>query len=222
MEVPFMERAYSMERYDIGKAVGRVQLIGRQFLSKQRNFLTCFGVGLLAGIIIVNLGKGILLGDTGLFNEEILYHMKYMTVDCNALFCYIFRKRIVRLLILAVMATTYLGLVACVGISFWYGTSAGAFLTALALRYGLKGILLAVISVFPQYLCYIPAALLLLNWCEELFRGIYMRGEFNAADKGLLIRKVGRLALILAAVTGGCLLEGYVNPYLLLGFLKIF
>lgn len=208
--------------YDTGKAVGRVQLMGRRFLSRQRNFLTCFGVGLLAGIIIVNLGKGMLLGDTGLFNEDILYHLKYMTVDSNALFCYIFRKRILRLLILAVLATTYLGLVACVGVSFWYGMSAGAFLTTLALRYGLKGILLAIISVFPQYLCYIPAALLLLTWCEELFRGIYMRGEFNAADKGFLIRKAGRLALILAAVTGGCLLEGYVNPYLLLGFLKIF
>ncbi len=217
-----MEEEHSMECYNLERAVVLVQFIGRRFLSGQRNFLTCFGVGLLAGIFIVNLGKGMLLGDTGLFNEDILYHMKYMTVDCNALFCYIFRKRILRLLVLAVISTTYLGLVACVGISFWYGMSAGAFLTTLALRYGLKGILLAVLSMFPQYLCYIPAALLLLTWCEELFRGIYTRGEFNAADKGFLIRKAGRLALILAAVTVGCLLEGYVNPYLLLGFLKIF
>ena len=51
-----------------------------------------------------------------------------------------------------------------------------------------------------------------------------LAAEFNEnmdADE----KKKGRgrkLALILAAVTGGCLLEGYVNPYLLLGFLKIF
>ena len=208
--------------YNLGKAVGRMQLAGRGLLSKQRNFLACFGIGLLIGIIAVNLGKGILLGESGLFDEDTLYHMKYMTVDSNALLCYIFRKRMGGLLVLAVLATTYLGLVVCMGASFWYGMSAGAFLTALALRYGLKGILLAVVSMFPQYLCYVPALLLLLIWCEELFRGIYMRGEFNVADRGFLLRKAGRLVAIVAIVLGGCLLEGYVNPYLLLGFLKIF
>ena len=101
-----MEEEHSMECYNLERAVVLVQFIGRRFLSGQRNFLTCFGVGLLAGIFIVNLGKGMLLGDTGLFNEDILYHMKYMTVDCNALFCYIFRKRILRLLVLAVISTT--------------------------------------------------------------------------------------------------------------------
>lgn len=199
-----------------------MQLAGRRLFAGQRNFLTCFGVGLLIGIFTINIGKSILLGETGLFDEYTLYHMKYMTVDSNALFCYILRKRIGRLLMLAVISTTYLGLVACMGASLWYGMSAGAFLTSLALRYGLKGILLAVIGLFPHYLLYVPAALLMLAWCEELFRGIYTRGEFSAADKGFLLKKAGWLLGILAVVLAGCLLEGYVNPYLLLGFLKIF
>ena len=217
-----IEGNLSMECRDFREAVGRMQLAGRRFLSRQRGFLTCFGVGLLIGIIVINIGKSILLGETGLFDEYTLYHMKYMTVDSNALFCYIFRKRIGRMLILAVLSTTYLGLVACMGMAFWYGMSAGAFLTSLALRYGLKGILLAVIGLFPHYLLYVPAILLLLVWCEELFRGIYVRGEFNAEDKGFLLKKAGRLLVILALATAGCLLEGYMNPYLLLGFLKIF
>ena len=185
-------------------------------------FLTFFCAGLISGIFVINIGKSILLGDGGMFDESTLYHLKYMTVDSNALFCYIFRKRIGRMLILAVLSTTYLGLVACMGASFWYGMSAGAFLTSLALRYRLKGILLAVIGLFPHYLLYVPAILLLLVWCEELFRGIYVRGEFNAEDKGFLLKKAGRLLVILALATAGCLLEGYMNPYLLLGFLKIF
>lgn len=199
-----------------------MRLARRRLLSGQGNFFACFGIGLLAGIFVVNVGKGILLGEAGLFDEETLCQIKYMTVDSRALFCYLLRKRVGRLLALAVFSTTYLGLAACMGVAVWYGAASGAFLASLALRYGLKGILLAAVALFPHTLLYIPAALALLVWCEELFRGIYMRREFNAGDRRLLLKKAGRLAGILLVVLAGCLLEGYVNPYLLLGFLRIF
>ena len=185
-------------------------------------FLTLFCAGLIAGILVINMGKSILLGDGGMFDESTLYHLKYMTVDSNALFCYVFRKRLIRILGLAVLSTTYLGLVACMGASLWYGFSAGAFLTTLAIRYGIKGILLAVISMFPQYLIYVPVILALLFWCEELFRGTYVRGEYSAADRGFLVKKTGRLLLLILVLVIGCLMEAYMNPYLLMGFLKIF
>lgn len=185
-------------------------------------FLTFFCVGLIAGILVIYMGKSILLGDGGMFDESTLYHLKYMTVDSNALFCYVLRKRMIRFLGLAVLSTTYLGLVACMGAAFWYGLSAGAFLTTLTMRYGIKGILLAVISMFPQYLVYVPVVLALLLWCEELFRGIYVRGEYSAADKGFLLKKAGRLLALTAVLVVGCMLEAYMNPYLLMGFLKIF
>lgn len=185
-------------------------------------FLTFFCVGLIAGILVIYMGKSILLGDGGMFDESTLYHLKYMTVDSNALFCYVLRKRMIRFLGLAILSTTYLGLVACMGAAFWYGLSAGAFLATLTMRYGIKGILLAVISMFPQYLVYVPVVLALLLWCEELFRGIYVRGEYSAADKGFLLKKAGRLLVLTAVLVVGCMLEAYMNPYLLMGFLKIF
>lgn len=194
----------------------------RGLRSRDSAFLICFCVGLAAGISVVNLGKGILLGDGGLFDEATLYRLKDVTVDGNALFCYIFRKRMFRAIVLAVLSTTYLGMAACMGAAGWYGLSAGAFLATLVIRYGLKGILLALASMFPQYLVYVPVALAFLAWCGELFRGIYVRGEYSAADKGFLARKAGSLLLLLGALTVGCLLEGYLNPYLLMGFLKIF
>lgn len=157
-----------------------------------------------------------------MFDESTLYHLKYMTVDSNALFCYILRKRIIRFLGLAVLSTTYLGLAACMGAAFWYGLSAGAFLATLMLRYGIKGILLAVISMFPQYLVYVPVVLALLLWCQELFRGIYVRGEYSAADRGFLVKKAGRLLVLMAVLVVGCMLEAYMNPFILMGFLKIF
>lgn len=199
-------------------------IAGREWKVGQRGFFPFFCAGLLAGIFIMNMGKSILLEGTGLFDEDTLCRMKYITVDGNALFCFIFRKRIVRLLILAVLSTTYLGMAAYYGMTFWYGTSAGAFLAALTMRYGFKGILLAFVSMFPQYLVYIPAVLALLSWCESTYRGIYTRGAGrpDKGDRAFLLKKAGQLGAILCAAALGCLLEAYLNPGLLLGFLKIF
>jgi len=203
-----------------------MKFAGREFRlnPEQRNILACFCIGLLAGLLVMNIGKQILLEGTGVFDEYTLSHMKYMTVDNKALFCYVLRKRIGSLLILAVLSTTYLGLAACLGAAFWYGMSAGTFLTSLMLRYGIKGILLAFTSVFPQYLLYVPSMFALISWCQTVFRGIYNRsgGGYESLDRSFWIRKAGQLAGIICVRTAGCLLEGYVNPYLLLGFLKIF
>ncbi len=190
----------------------------------RHNFLAVFCVGLLVGVFVLNIGKGILLEETGLFDEYTLYNMKYMTVDNSALFCYILRKRIGKLLILAVISTTYLGLAACMGTVFWYGMSAGVLLTSLTIRYGLKGILLAIVSVLPQYLLYIPVMLAMLFWCETVFHSIYNRngGGYEALDRIFWIRKAGQLLAVILITAFGCLLEGYINPYLLLGYLKIF
>ena len=181
-----------------------------------------FFAGMAAGIFVMNIGKSILLDNTGLFDEYALNGMKYMTLDSTALFSYVFRERMIKLLALAVLATTYLGLAACVCTVAWYGISAGAFLAALALRYGIKGIFLAFISLFPQYLLYIPALFALLAWCMSLYRGIYNRTINLGEDKTFLPKKLATLSLILLVAAAGCFLEAYVNPYFLLNYLKIF
>ena len=184
--------------------------------------LPIFIAGIAAGIFVMNIGKSILLDNTGLFVEYTLSSMKYMTVDSNALFSYVFRERMIKLLVLAVLSTTYLGLAVCVCAIAWYGMSAGAFLAALTLRYGIKGIFLAFISLFPQYLFYVPALLSLLVWCISLYRGIYNRTINFGEDKTFLLKKLLTLSLIFLAAAAGCFLEAYVNPYFLLNYLKTF
>ena len=114
-----------------------MRIIGRRFGSGRIPALQLFAAGFLAGILIMNIGEGILLDKTGLFDEEVLYHMKYMTVDCNALFCYVLRKRLITVLVLAVLSTTYLGLVICAGMALWYGAATGGLLAVMVLRYGM-------------------------------------------------------------------------------------
>lgn len=198
-----------------------MRLIGRGFGFGKVPVLQLFAAGFLIGIFIMNIGKSILLEKTGLFDEEVLYHMKYMTVDCNALFFYVLRKRLMAVLILAILSTTYLGLAVCVGAALWYGAASGGLLAVMVLRYGVKGILLAAASLFPHYLIYFPVIFTLLGWGESVYRSIYHRHGVEP-EKNLLLKKAGQLAAVIGTTVAGCALEGYVNPAVFMSLLKIF
>ena len=181
-----------------------------------------FLTGFAAGLFAVYFGRGMLLDHKGMLDEDMLYRMKYMTVDSRLLFWYVLCKRCRNFLVLIIMATTYLGWIFCGGITVKYGFSVGFFLSMAIFRYGIKGILLGIVSIFPHYLCYVPAVILLLRWCEDLHRSIYFYHNITGQGKSSLPGRLGRLALILMALIFGCLLECFVNPVLLKGFLQVF
>jgi len=186
-------------------------------------YLFIFIAGLIAGIAVMNLGRALLLENTGLLDEYTLYQMKYMTVDGNALFLYVLRERMKTVSLLAIMATTYLGLVVVGGMVIWYGMAAGMFLSAVVIRYGAKGVLFALTGVFPQYLLYVPAMIFLLIWCEQLCRIIYF-GEAGPGEnlRKTMPRRLLQLIIIIGVIVTGCMLESYVNPYFVSKLLKIF
>ena len=181
-------------------------------------FLIGFGIGLSAAYF----GREIWFQTTGILDEDTLYRMKYMTVDSGVLFAYVLCKRCRNFFVLIIMATTYLGLVFCGGITVKYGFSIGFFISTAIYRYGVKGLLLGIVGAFPQYLCYVPAILLLIRWCEELHRSIYFYHNITGQGKKSLPGRLGKLALILMVLVLGCILECFVNPVLLKGFLQFF
>lgn len=188
-----------------------------------RRLMPLFLTGFAAGVIMINMGKSILLDETGLFAEEALYRMKYMSVDSNALFCFVLRKRLMFFGTVAVLATTYLGMAACMTAVLWCGMSAGAFLTALMMRYGLKGLVLVIVSAFPQFFFYFPAFLLLMSWSGSLYQAIcYRKLDGERREEISATRVLGKLAGIILLMLLGCMMEGYVNPGLFIAYLKIF
>lgn len=197
----------------------------RKFYTGRLPLQQIFLAGLLAGILIMNFGKGALLENTGLLDEYVLYRMKYMTVDSRALFVYVFGKRLITAGGLAVLATTYLGLFVVCATCGWYGVLLGMFSSVAIIRYGLKGILFVVVSLFPHYLLFVPALIFLMAWCEQICRDIYFRRGSHSEEisrNQKVPEKLLRLVIILATVILGCVLESYVNPVLLMGLLKIF
>lgn len=181
-----------------------------------------FFAGFTAGILIAYGGRGTLLKNTGLLDEDTLYRMKYLTVNNSVLFWYILCKRGKTFLVLLLMSTTYLGLLFCGGMTIKYGFSLGFFLSTAICRYGIKGIFLSIAAIFPHYLIYVPAMIMLFGWCEDLYRRIYFYHNITGQGKSSLPGKLGKLLLILGALVFGCVLEAFVNPVLLKGFLQFF
>lgn len=181
-----------------------------------------FLIGLGIGLSAAYFGRGIWFQTTGILDEDTLYRMKYMTVDSGVLFAYVLCKRCRNFFVLIIMATTYLGLVFCGGITVKYGFSIGFFISTAIYRYGIKGLLLGIVGAFPQYLCYVPAILLLIRWCEDLHRSIYFYHNITGQGKKSLPGRLGRLALVFLTLLLGCVLECFVNPVLLKGFLQFF
>lgn len=204
---------------------------GQPKTRQSRLLLGIVALGFLFGLVLMNTGKKVLLENTGLLSENMLYAVKYAPVDSNAFFLYVLQKRLGTALILAVLSTTWLGLAAVWTCAAWLGISFGMLVMAALLRYGLKGILLIAVGIFPQAFIYFPVALLLLRWSYEFCMTIYfpdkvqtsalLHGE-NSGKYALLRNKALTFVLLLGVVIIGCILESYVNPKLVLNLLQIF
>lgn len=191
-----------------------------QFGTENTVGIFCFGF--VFGMLLVNLMKNVLLDEMGLLDEQALFRLKYMSLNSSTFFFYVFRKRILLVLGLIILTTTYLGKIACTAATAWSGITLGVFLTTLTLRYGLKGQVLAVVWLFPQFLLYVPAFLLLLGWGEQFYRSIYYGVGEETGGKRFSAAPPGVLVLIIALVVGGCLMEAYLNPGILTGYLRNF
>ena len=64
---------------------------------------------------------------------------------------------------------------------------------------------------------------MMLGWGEDLYRAIYSIGlNIHVADKTFVVKKLGWLGVIAFLTFLGCVMEGYVNPGILIGYLKVF
>lgn len=186
-------------------------------------FRSVFSAGMIFGILIMCIGKSRLLEETGLFDEDILYRMKYMTVDSTALFCYVLRHRMSILLAGIVLSTTYLAIALRLGGVLWGGISMGLYFAALSIRYGIKGTLLAIIGIFPQILLYFPVLFMLWVWNREVQELLQNSSiDFRLLPKKRLLSELLQILIMGVLTFLGCLLEGYVNPGMVKAYLKIF
>lgn len=183
-------------------------------MKKNTSFGFVFAVAFCAGLLIVNIGKGILPEGTSLLDKDISKQVLSMNLSGNALFWYIFYERMLQVVIVVVMATTYLGVAFCMYKCVEFGITAGIFCGIALIQYGFRGILFILAGCIPQYILYLPMFYGLLLWCEETSILIYKKK--TSALKGRMLH----LLLLVGGLLMGCLLESYLNPLLLRTFLN--
>lgn len=175
-----------------------------------------------AGILLGNALKETLMQPGGILNPELLYELKYETIDKRAFFFYVLRERLLIFLILMVLSTTWLGMVATYTCCAWMGISFGMLCAVSVIRYGIKGMVLIAAGIFPQGLIYLPVSVLFLEWSRELCRTLYYTEEYPGDRNREIRKKAVQYLAGLAALTAGCFLEGYISPGIVGGLLKVF
>lgn len=155
-----------------------------------------------------------------------LGRLKYLEINGGAFLLYVLKKRFRTIILLCVLATTYAGVLAISLFSIWLGMTAGFFLSAAAIRYGMKGILLILAGILPQYFVLVPAVIMLMNWCYQLCTWLYF--PYRCCEntcrikQQYYIKKILQILIIFGVVIIGSLLESYVNPIILCNFLNFF
>lgn len=192
--------------------------------AEQPHMALPFLAGLMAGVIYVYFRADSWSAQHQAVNTALLKRLGTMEIDTGMFFWYVLRKRLTALWMLAILATTFAGLVTIYLFVFWTGISAGIMAATLILQFGIKGGILFAGGLLPQYLCYIPAFLMMFAWCMKVYLRLY-GGEYagyaeERSGKGRHL--IPAVLIIHGVVITGVFLESYVNPNFITEILKIF
>lgn len=168
--------------------------------------LAFFMPGFLLGILYVNFFARQAVSGSLAFSSYFLKQYAEMNISSGEFFSYLLRVRLFPFLLLVGFAFTRMRKSACFLVLAWTGFSGAVVLTTAALRMGIKGILLCVVGMFPHFLCYVPAYMVVLMICRQ-----YPQNQWNHQ----------KAVFIGAAMFAGMLSEIYISPVCLKAFIQI-
>lgn len=191
-----------------------------------RSWLYLFVGSFFLGIIIMNMGNEVFLGDAGIFNTSTMNRLKYIDINDGKFLAYVLRQRLGGCAVLLILSTTALGLISVYGVVLWQGMVTGMLITAAVIRYGIKGLLLILGGMFPHQCLLIPGGIMLLGWCLENYYWFHRYGRgtvpYFRSRRQQFFHQGILLLWILLVMLIGCVLESYVNPILISDLVKIF
>ena len=183
-----------------------MRISGRSNSIDKTKLLTFLFTGMAGGILIVFFGRSRWLGENGLFCRELIDELKECTPDYMDFFRYVVLRRFFLFGLIAAICSSFVSdLIVLLGIVA-AGVPVGMMFAALAVQYGLKGIILAVLWLFPHFILYGMAFLLLI---------VQFSQRSGCSGTGAVQRdRVWLLIMILMILTGTAL-ESFLNPRIL-------
>lgn len=177
----------------------------------------CFLFFFLLGILTANWVGQEKLVQYGMLNQYYISQMAYMDLDSSVYFWYLLKQRMHVFVLLAFGVYTRFGAFVFVGVVGWYAFSLGYLFVNALVCMGFAGMLLVLVSIFPQIFGYIAAG---AGFVKILFGQSAERSMPIGRQR---IWRDPKLFLVLAAflcVVAGVWLESYVNPVLLKAYIR--
>ena len=172
----------------------------------RKQLLVFFMPGFLLGIIYVNFIAKKYMAEPGIFSDYFLEQFRSASVEAREYIWYLLKIRAVPFLTLIGLSFTKARKVSSVLFLLWTGIAFGILISAAVLNMGIKGSLLCMVGLFPQFLLYVPAYVVLLWHCYAVSQPRWNRQK---------------TVFVSLAMVVGVILEMYVNPILVKAFLSV-
>lgn len=189
------------------KSWGKADVIQYAYLS----FLLCFVLGIF-GANLLSKGTG---GAAG-WNSYWMESLRYQEIGGTELFYFIFGERIPLFFLFLLLSFTNLSVALGIAYVGWQGFCAGTLMSSAVMAYGIKGIFLILVGMFPHYIFYFLLYFGYLWLMRERKNG--QRLPQTAGKRRLLFFLAGLLFFFLFIT--GIFLESYVNPFFVKKYLK--
>ena len=128
-------------------------LVGVRF--KHRAFWVFLG-GFLIGLALIHIGQERFVGNSQFLDSVRVERVGSLALDRQGLFGYSLWQRLWPTGLLCLLAAAGIGGAAAFVFLTWCGFCAGAILSVLSLRYGIRGVLLLRAGLFLRYFCWCP------------------------------------------------------------------
>ncbi len=180
-------------------------------------------LGLFLGVLCANVFRENFAERIRIYEDNVFSVIAANNINYAGLFRYVLGNNFNSFIMFWLLSITILGIPYMAFKICSYGFFAGFFISAVTMQYGLKGMLLVLIYVFPHGLLYLPIALLSLYKGFQMCRDIYQ--QTNTSILGFLkpLRSNLLLILILAVVlVFASFLEAYPGAFILKKTLGLF
>ena len=203
-----MEIPRHIMKYPTGRAVlrGPIEKGGAMKMFRTgKQLLAFFMPGFLLGIIYVNFIAKKYMAEPVIFSDYFLEQFAGMKIEEKEYIWYLLRLRVLPLLVLGGLSMTKARRISAALFLVWTGITGGILISDAALNMGIRGSILCVVALLPQFLLYGPADLVILmyGWMAPGSRWNRQKTVF-----------------VVLTMSAGILLELYVNPVLLKIFLS--
>ena len=180
-------------------------------------------LGLFFGILTANVFKGNYFGQMEKYQNEVFPEISNGDIDYNRLFFRILGDNYKEFLLFWVLSITILGVPYMAFKITVFGFTAGFFISAVAMQYGFKGIILIFAYLFPHWIIYLPIYYFCLYKGYQLCRSIYFdRREYLGSIPKQVKQYLPLIFVLAVLLFFGSFLEAYAGSFLLKKALGLF